>query len=204
MWLEAHALLSPGRLTGCDASGLRDDYEKFQGLAEVLGISSDSPQVNAEFAKARVRAPGRVAGTTSPSASMCSCILHPKKATSANKRRGQCSSVVACPFWLQHKAGLLSRPSLFSQRVSVHAWRAAVSQSGDSLLKGRAGQQACCQTPAHPSPMPERSDCAGAQNQRLPFPLLSDTGELLRKNFDIKARNAPCSLPPSLLLAFIA
>ena len=50
--------------------------------------------------------------------------------------------------------------------------------------------------------MPERSGCAGAQNQRLPFPLLSDAGELLRKNFDIKARDAPCSLPPSLPLAF--
>jgi len=33
--------------------------------------------------------------------------------------------------------------------------------------------------------------CTGAQNQRLPFPLLSDAGELLRKNFDIKARDAP-------------
>ncbi len=46
--------------------------------------------------------------------------------------------------------------------------------------------------------------CTGAQNQRLPFPLLSDAGELLRKNFDIKARDAPCLLPPSLLLAFTA
>jgi len=40
---------------GCtkQACKFRDDYAKFQGKAEVLGISSDTPEVNAEFAKAR-------------------------------------------------------------------------------------------------------------------------------------------------------
>ena len=32
---------------------LRDEYAQFQDLAEVMGISSDPPEVNAEFAKAR-------------------------------------------------------------------------------------------------------------------------------------------------------
>ena len=40
---------------GCtkQACKFRDDYAKFQDKAEVLGISSDTPEVNAEFAKAR-------------------------------------------------------------------------------------------------------------------------------------------------------
>lgn len=32
---------------------LRDEYAQFQDVAEVMGISSDPPEVNAEFAKAR-------------------------------------------------------------------------------------------------------------------------------------------------------
>ncbi|KAK9843676.1 hypothetical protein WJX81_002003 [Elliptochloris bilobata] len=40
---------------GCtkQACKFRDEYAKFQDVAEVLGISSDTPEVNAEFAEAQ-------------------------------------------------------------------------------------------------------------------------------------------------------
>ncbi len=73
-----------------------------------------------------MRVPGRLAGTMPPSASMCCGIPQPQQNPPQPDKRGErSSSMIACPFWLQLKAGLFSRSSL-SKHASQHAWRAAV------------------------------------------------------------------------------
>jgi len=148
-----------------------------------------------------MRVPGRLAGTMPPSASMCCGIPQPQQNPPQPDKRGErSSSMIACPFWLQLKAGLFSRSSL-SKHASQHAWRAAVCPEVTCSRVVRAFNHAV-RPQRIPHPRQGVQCVLARRTSGCPSRCCQTPASCCARTF--KARDAPCSLPPSLLLAFTA